>query len=311
MRLSTVILPIYPWSEGQKVWQRAEELGLHAAYTYDHLSWRSFRDGPWYGAVPTLTAAAAATERIRVGTMVTSPNYRHPVTLAKDLMSLDDISGGRLTVGIGAGGLGFDATALGQEAWTPRERADRFGEFVALLDTLLRQDLTSHQGRFYSAVEARMIPGCVQRPRLPLYVAATGPRGLRLAAEYGQGWITYGDPAGPGEHSEQRAPQVVAGQLERLAAACAQSGRDAAELEKVLLQGSTQEKPLASVDAFVDYAGRYRELGITEIVLHWPVPDTVFDADQSLFERIVTEGLAQLGRTLPNSGSVRADPLNP
>lgn len=294
MRLSAVILPIHRWSEGHKIWQRAEELGFHAAYTYDHLSWRTFRDSPWYGAIPTLTAAATATERIRLGTLVTSPNFRHPVTLAKDLMTLDDISAGRLTVGIGAGGSGFDATVLGQQAWTPKERADRFGEFVPLLDTLLSQDVTTYKGRFYSAHEARNIPGCVQRPRLPLYVAATGPRGLRLAAEHGQGWITYGDPAGPGEHPAERAPQVVAEQLTRLAAACEQAGREPQELEKVLLHGSTQEKPLESVDAFVDYAGRYAELGITEIVVHWPVPGTVFDADPAVFERIVTEGLPQL-----------------
>jgi alkanesulfonate monooxygenase SsuD/methylene tetrahydromethanopterin reductase-like flavin-dependent oxidoreductase (luciferase family) len=80
MRLSTVILPIYPWNEGQKVWRRAEELGFHAAYTYDHLSWRSFRDKPWYGAVPALTAAATATERIRLGTLVTSVNPSSPIT---------------------------------------------------------------------------------------------------------------------------------------------------------------------------------------------------------------------------------------
>ena len=74
MRLSTVILPIHRWSEGQKIWRRAEDLGFHAAYTYDHLSWRSFREEPWFGAVPTLTAAATATERIRRGTLVTSVN---------------------------------------------------------------------------------------------------------------------------------------------------------------------------------------------------------------------------------------------
>lgn len=127
MRLSTVILPIHRWSEGQKIWRRAEDLGFHAAYTYDHLSWRSFRDEPWFGSVPTLTAAATATERIRLGTLVTSPNFRHPVTLAKELITLDDVSGGRLTLGIGAGGTGYDATATGQEAWSPKERADRLG----------------------------------------------------------------------------------------------------------------------------------------------------------------------------------------
>ncbi|GLW54682.1 hypothetical protein Kpho01_26930 [Kitasatospora phosalacinea] len=80
MRLSTVILPVHRWSEGQQVWRRAEELGFHAAYTYDHLSWRSFRAEPWFGSVPTLTAAACATERIRLGTLVTSVKPRSPIT---------------------------------------------------------------------------------------------------------------------------------------------------------------------------------------------------------------------------------------
>ncbi|WP_055588717.1 LLM class flavin-dependent oxidoreductase [Streptacidiphilus griseoplanus] len=295
MRLSTVILPVHRWAEGKKIWRRAEELGFHTAYTYDHLSWRTFRDEPWFGAVPTLTAAAAATERIRLGTLVTSPNFRHPVTLAKELVTMDDVSGGRLTVGIGAGGVGFDATAMGQQAWSPKERAERFEEFLPLLDRLLTQDATTEAGTYYSAVEARNIPGCLQRPRVPFYVAATGPRGLRLAAEYGQGWVTYGDPRGPADVPVEQAPAVIAGQLEKLAAACAAQGRDPAGLEKVLLQGSTAEKPLSSLDAFVDWAGRYRELGITELVIHWPVPDSVFAADLAVFERIATEGLAQLG----------------
>lgn len=73
LRLSTVILPIYRWAEGRKLWERAEELGFDTAYTYDHLSWRvPFRDGPWFGAVPTLTAAAGVTSTIRLGTLVTS-----------------------------------------------------------------------------------------------------------------------------------------------------------------------------------------------------------------------------------------------
>jgi alkanesulfonate monooxygenase SsuD/methylene tetrahydromethanopterin reductase-like flavin-dependent oxidoreductase (luciferase family) len=82
LRLSTVILPIYRWhEEGRGVWERAEALGFHAAYTYDHLSWRvPFRDGPWFGAVPTLTAAAGVTSRMRLGTMVTSAKPRSCIT---------------------------------------------------------------------------------------------------------------------------------------------------------------------------------------------------------------------------------------
>ncbi|MEU8751953.1 LLM class flavin-dependent oxidoreductase [Streptomyces chartreusis] len=297
LRLSTVILPYRRWSEGgRKAWQRAEQLGFHAAYTYDHLSWRSFRDGPWFGAVPTLTAAAAVTDQLRLGTLVTSPNFRHPVTLAKDLISLDDVSGGRITLGIGAGGTGFDATTLAQEPWTPRERADRFAEFVTLLDRLLSEDSVSYQGDFYSAHEARNIPGCVQRPRLPFAVAATGPRGLRLAAQYGQAWVTTGDPKVSESGTPEQSFQAIRGQVEKLSDACAAIGRDVTGLDKVLLTGFTPERSgvLESLDAFVDFAGRHQELGFTEIVVHWPIPDSDFAADEKVFEQIAMEAAAQL-----------------
>ncbi|MET9851384.1 LLM class flavin-dependent oxidoreductase [Streptomyces sp. NPDC006450] len=299
LRLSTVILPVDRWHEGGRAtWQRAEELGFHAAYTYDHLSWRTFRNGPWFGALPTLTAAATATQRMRLGTLVTSPNFRHPVTLAKELISLDDVSGGRITLGIGAGGNGFDATVLGQEQpWTPKERADRFGEFLPLLDRLLTEDSVSQRGTFYSAEEAFNIPGCVQRPRLPFAVAATGPRGLKLAAKYGQAWVTTGDPKIFDEGTPEQSVQALRGQIEKLGKACAETGRDTAELDKVLLTGFTPDRgrPLESVAAFVDFAGRHQELGFTELVIHWPIPDSDFAADQGVFERIATEALAQLG----------------
>ncbi|MFJ8823792.1 LLM class flavin-dependent oxidoreductase [Streptomyces sp. NPDC102467] len=302
LRLSTVILPYRRWHEGaREAWVRAEELGFHTAYTYDHLSWRvPFRDGPWFGAVPTLTAAAGVTERLRLGTLVTSPNFRHPVTLAKELISLDDISGGRVTLGIGAGGTGFDASALArgdQEAWTPRERADRFAEFVPLLDRLLTEDTVSYDGTFYSAGGAQNIPGCVQRPRLPFAVAATGPRGLKLAARHGQAWVTTGDPKLYASGTPEESIQAIRGQVGKLAAACDAIGRDVAEIDKVLLTGFTPDRgrPLESVDAFVDFAGTHRELGFTEIVVHWPIADTDFAADQKIFETIATEALAQLG----------------
>lgn len=298
LRLSTVILPVDRWHEGGRAkWQRAEELGFHAAYTYDHLSWRSFREETWFGALPTLTAAAVVTGTMRLGTLVTSPNFRHPVTLAKELISLDDVSGGRVTLGIGAGGNGFDATALGQEPWTPRERADRFGEFVPLLDRLLTEGAVSQRGTFYTAEEARNIPGCVQSPRLPFAVAATGPRGLKLAARYGQAWVTTGDPKLFEDGTPEQSVEALRGQFEKLGKACSETGRDVAELDKILLTAFTPDRnrPLESVDAFVDFAGRHQELGFTELVVHWPIPDSDFATDPAVFERIATEALAQLG----------------
>jgi alkanesulfonate monooxygenase SsuD/methylene tetrahydromethanopterin reductase-like flavin-dependent oxidoreductase (luciferase family) len=295
--LSTVILPHRRWADGAREdWVRAEVLGFDTAYTYDHLTWRSFRGGPWFGAVPTLAAAAGATSRIRLGTLVTSPNFRHPVTLAKDLMSLDDLSGGRLTVGIGAGGTGFDATATGQQPWTARERGERFEEFVELLDRLLTEPEVTAQGRYYAAHEAENLPGCVQRPRAPFAVAATGPRGMALAARLGQAWVTYGDPRLGEDATPEQSERALAGQLGRLHEACEAQGRDPGSIRPVLLTGSTPEGAgvLSSYDAFVDFAGRHLELGFREVVVHHPVPDSVFDVDLAVYERVALEARSDL-----------------
>jgi alkanesulfonate monooxygenase SsuD/methylene tetrahydromethanopterin reductase-like flavin-dependent oxidoreductase (luciferase family) len=193
MRLGVLILPEFRWATAQAVWRRAEMSGFDHAWTYDHIAWRSFRDETWFGAIPTLTAAAMVTSRIRLGTLVASPNFRHPVPFAKELVALDDISDGRVTVGVGAGGSGWDATVLGQSAWSPGERAGRFAEFVKLLDLVLRKPAASYRGVYFSAEEARTYPGCVQKPRIPFTIAATGQQGMRLAAMYGQIWVTNGD----------------------------------------------------------------------------------------------------------------------
>jgi hypothetical protein len=110
--VGVLILPEQRWRESRVLWQRAEELGFAHAWTYDHITWRGHRDLAWFSAIPTLTAAALATERIRLGTLVASPNFRHPLTLAKEIVTLDDISGGRVTLGIGKGSTGWDATVM-------------------------------------------------------------------------------------------------------------------------------------------------------------------------------------------------------
>ena len=294
MRVSTVILPVYPWSEGRAVWREADDLGFDTAYTYDHLSWRTFRDGPWFGTVPTLTAAATATERVRLGTLVTTPNFREPVTFAKDVMTLDDVSGGRVTIGLGAGTTGFDASVLGGEPWTPRERADRLRDFTVLLDRLLTEPVVTHGEGHYRAHEARTIPGPVQSPRVPFAIAATGPRGLRLAARYGQAWVTTGDGRLGDDATPAESRAAVRAQVERLEAACADAGRDPATVERILLTGFTPDRPLDAVDAFVETAAGYAAAGITEIVLHRPIPGTQFAADQAVYERVATEGAAQV-----------------
>jgi alkanesulfonate monooxygenase SsuD/methylene tetrahydromethanopterin reductase-like flavin-dependent oxidoreductase (luciferase family) len=278
MRYGVLILPDASWNVARERWQSAERLGFHHAWTYDHLTWRSMRDGPWFAAMPTLVAAAAATSRIRIGTLVASPTFRHPVPFAKELMTLDDVSDGRATVGIGAGGEGFDATALQTMAWPQGERTERFEEFVALLDQLLTQRATSHEGRYYVANEARAVPGCRQRPRLPFAIAATGPRGMRLAARYGDAWVAT--------DSRNAGRELV----ERLEEACAAEGRDPATIARIVLVGH-RDRPLASVEAFRDVTGRYGAAGFSDLVVHWPRPSQPFAADLAVLERVAADVL--------------------
>ena len=291
MRISTVILPHERWRDARGTWTAAEELGLHGAYTYDHLSWRSFRDRPWFEAMTTLAAAAVATSRLRIGPLVTSPNFRHPVPLAKELLTLDDLSAGRLVVGIGSGGTGFDADALGQPSWSAAERSRRFAEFTALLDRLLTHEESTTDGEYYAAHGVVRHPAPLVVPRPPFVVSALGPRAMAVAAEFGQGWVTTGvAPADAPSSTES----TVALQLADLDRALANRGRDRSSIDRVLLDGFGDEPTLDSVDGFVDVAGRYGLLGIDELVVHWPIPDSPFAVDQLLFERIVTEGTTQL-----------------
>jgi len=285
VRLGVVILPEYSWRDAQPIWARAETLGFDHAWTYDHLAWRSLRDSTWFGALPTLTAAALATERIRLGTLVASPNFRHPVPFAKELMTLDDISRGRLTLGIGSGGEGWDARMLGDEPWSPRERADRFAEFVELTDRLLRDPDTTFQGRFYAAAGAPMHPGSTQRPRVPFAVAATGPRAMRIAATYGETWVTTGGRGDTQLASKEGAAEVRQ-QIAMLEEACAAIRRDPGSIDRLVLSGLRLDSGLASADAFAETVGRYAEAGVTDFVVHWPRQEPPFAGDLRAFEAI-------------------------
>lgn len=287
MRVGVLILPEHRWADAAPMWRRAEELGFAHAWTYDHISWGPLRDSAWFGAVPTLAAAALVTTSIRLGTLVASPNFRHPVPFARELITLDDLAAGRLTLGVGAGGLGWDATILGQEPWSPEERADRFAEFVARLDQLLCGPVTTAAGRFYAADAVRSAPGCVQQPRIPFAIAATGPRGMRIAAEHGAAWVTNGDRAHEGVPLDPTdGSRVVREQMQRLDEACAAVGRDPASLDRIVQTGTRLDPALGSPAMFEDAKGAYAEIGVTDLVVHWPRPADPYQGDPSILERI-------------------------
>ena len=287
-----VILPEDRWGAGgRERWLAAEALALAHAWTYDHLAWRDLRDSPWFGAVPVLTAAATVTTSIRLGTLVASPNFRHPVPFARELLALDDVSGGRFTLGIGAGGEGWDASMLGGEPWSRAERTGRFEEFVELLDRLLVERDVDHQGRYYDAVEARSHPGCVQLPRLPFAIAATGRRGMALAARFGATWVTTGERTGGDLVDAATGAAQVRRQIERLDEACTASGREPSTIERLVLLGPSLDQGLGSAAQFDDTLGRYADAGATDLVVHWPRTSEPYRGDLATFERIVGDAV--------------------
>jgi alkanesulfonate monooxygenase SsuD/methylene tetrahydromethanopterin reductase-like flavin-dependent oxidoreductase (luciferase family) len=291
VRVGIVILPEYRWLQAEQKWRAAESYGFDHAWTYDHLGWRSLVDGPWFDAVPTLTAAAVATRRIRLGTLVATPNFRHPVPFARSLLALDDIAGGRLLVGLGAGAAaGYDNQVMGGAPLATRARVDRFGEFVEQLDSLLTAERTSIAGEYYTSVDARSAPGCAQHPRAPFVVAANGPRAMRVAARFGQGWVTTGTAADTTEDWWTG----VADLAKRFGELPGAEGVD-----RYLSLDSAPVFSLSSADYFREAAGRAAELGFTDIITHWPREDGVYAGRLSTLESVAGTVLPELRGNRP------------
>jgi len=287
MRFGIVILPQEPWATARTKWAEAETLGFDHAWTYDHLSWRSLADEPWGATVPTLVAAASVTSTIRLGTFVSSPNFRHPVPFAKEIATLDDISGGRVLLGIGSGGTGFDAFVLGQAELTPGQRHARFVEFVDQLDEMLRFETPgsggiTRRGDWFDAVGARMVGMPVQQPRVPFVIAANGPKALGVVARHGAGWVSTGPDGAVGEEWWAGVTSLVA----RLDAAAETADRDPATIDRHLFLDSGGQYALSSVAAFEDVVGRAASLGFTDVTTHWPRAEGIYAGSEDVLREV-------------------------
>ncbi|MFT2817779.1 LLM class flavin-dependent oxidoreductase [Leifsonia sp. A12D58] len=299
MRYGITILPQDSWAEARRKWVGAEDLGFDHAWTYDHLSWRTLADEPWHATTTTLAAAAVVTSRITLGTFVSSPNFRHPVPFAKEVATIDDISGGRFLLGIGSGGTGFDAFVLGQSEYTPAERHARFAEFVAGLDELLRHEAPgsggiSFTGDWFTAVNARMVGVPAHLPRVPFVIAANGPKGLGLVSTFGDGWVTTGKDGAVGDEWWS----AVAVLVRRLEDAAVMAGRDPATIDRYLSLDSGGGYSLSSLGAFDEAVGRAAELGFTDVISHWPRADGIYAGSESVLEEVA----ARLQKPETNKG---------
>jgi alkanesulfonate monooxygenase SsuD/methylene tetrahydromethanopterin reductase-like flavin-dependent oxidoreductase (luciferase family) len=278
-----------PLDDLRQRWRAAEELDFDVLWNCDtvvepdrprHLMF----DGP-----ATLTLMAAETQRIRVGTLVSSLYFRHPVTLARAAMTIDHLTGGRVEVGLGVG----DPTAGGATAgvtWTPGERVARFGEFVELVDLLLRQEVTTYKGEYFTCEEAETIPLPVQRPRPPITIAAHGPKMLRTAARYADSWSSFG---GYEVVTEEDFYRVTSERAKRFDDLAADLGRDPKQIRHSLVCFPPLT-PWRSVAYFTDMVGRFADMGIDEFVLYWPGSWEDDHADDAAFREIASTVMPRL-----------------
>jgi probable F420-dependent oxidoreductase len=165
--------------------QRAEALGFEGAWGMEQVL------GGWpnLGAVEALAYAAACSERIRLGCAVFVTPLHNPVHFAKSLSTLDQLSGGRLEIGIGSGGRGRPFPAFEVD---PDTFVARLTEGLRLMKALWTQPEVSFEGRFWRLDDARMEPKPVQRPHPPIWIGGGHPAALRRAARYGDGFFGAG-----------------------------------------------------------------------------------------------------------------------
>ena len=266
LRVGVVVVQNLAWPQWRERVEQVEALGFDAVYVWDHLVHRTQRrDDPLFDGLTALAAAAAFTTRIRLGTMVAAPIFRHPVVLANQAMTIDQASGGRLELGVGAGGALLDHEVLGISPWSTAEQVARFEETVAIVDAVLRGEPTTG-GERYPTEGMSVSPGPVQQPRPPLTIAAHGPRTLQIAGRYADVWnsITTRDVA------PEQALADVARRGKLLDRAAAAAGRDPSAIRRSVLIGSDDWPVLRSVPAFREAVLRYRDVGIDDVVLLHP-----------------------------------------
>lgn len=268
-----------PWPTLVERWRRFEELKFDSVWDCDHFQQPSRPAGPYFEGWTLLAALAAETETIRIGVLVTSNTFRHPALLAKQAATVDHISGGRLEVGLGAGWFEPEHAAFGIPFPEPAELVGRFRESVQIVDALLRDDLTTFEGKYYQLRDAPFRPRPVQQPRPPLTLGAHKSKMLRIVAEYADRWNSHGSVA------EMRERNLI------LDGHCAEIGRDPASIIRSLYGWAAlmPADPWQSVGAFEDVVGQYAEAGIDEFIIDAP-GDTQF----AILERIAADVIPKL-----------------
>ena len=285
----------------ERLVRRAEELGFDSLWVTDHISFQN----PILEAVVALSAAAAWTERVRLGTGVLLLPLRHPSLVAKQIASVDDLSGGRVILGIGVGGEGAkDFEAVG----VPRnERGRRTDEAIDVLRTLWTKRPASHDGPQFRFADVSIDPPPRQPGGPPIWIGGRSPAALRRAAQRGDGWLAYfSSPArfardwaeiarqaeAAGRDLGQLTPALTSGVAIRATSAAAHEALAehlTARYGQPFEPGRVGSLAIAGTpDECVDRVGAYREAGVQHFsfLLTGPAEAAVEEAEQ-LYECVV------------------------
>ena len=244
------------WLESAR---QAEQAGFTGVWCWDHSISRGKKTTPVLECWTTLTAAAAITYRLRVGSFIDNVLNRHPAILARMLATLSEQSGGRVELGIGVGGNEAVALAYGIPFPPPPVRVEILEEAVAVMRLLWTGGPVDFSGRHFELHDAWSYP--VPQPAPRVIVGGEKPAGARLAARVGDGWTTNGPDY---EH-------LLPVHLEELAA----HGRSRAQVAHLIAVSLDKDLPLESQPLIADlaaFAQEWQDRGADELIINWVKP---------------------------------------
>jgi len=270
-----LMLPHMEKPDGQRSWadiremaELAEDIGFDSVWVVDHLLFKSDEDKPPKGVWECwslISALAACTRTVEIGTMVLGMGFRNPALLAKMADTVDEISGGRLILGVGAGYHKFEYDAFG---YPFDYKYSRFEEAIQIVHGLLKNGHIDFEGRFYSARECELKPRGSRPEGPPILIGSKGHKMLRLLARYADMWNGWFDEI-------DNNPQGLAKVLPLIDEACEEVGRDPATVERtasVLItdEGSIPywEDTLESLEGEPAYIAETLKAYVTEGVSH-------------------------------------------
>jgi alkanesulfonate monooxygenase SsuD/methylene tetrahydromethanopterin reductase-like flavin-dependent oxidoreductase (luciferase family) len=283
-QFGVMLYPDQPYSLLVERVKWLESLGFDQIFLPDHSGDLRFRPGMWLDSWSVLTVAALSTERVRLGMLVANQILRPPTQLAKQAIALDQLSGGRFELGIGAGVFAFDHESVGAPIPSPRERAERFADYVAIVDGVLHGGRFSHAGTHLWVKDVVTVPGSLQSPRLPITVGGQSPTLIRVAAERGDTWNTHGPPGATAEE----VLRITAEQNRRIDRIATMAGRDPAAIRRAYTIFGAWD-PREGRHGYEEIFERFGAAGITDFVLDWPGEKHLEE-----FERVAADVLPRL-----------------